>query len=324
MFGRKLYHLSAKPRSSNGLAIGNRMEAAIQHKAGVSCRTLDARGEIEAWVQYYQDFIAKLGRSDLHAVIFDYDGTLCAPQRRFDGPSAAITKKLTALLKAGLYVGIATGRGKSVREDLRKAVRSTAHRKRVMLAYHNGAEIGTLDDMAIPPEASPLAINLKLLAEQLKIIPQVVQHADMTAKGNQITLQLSKRAEVSAIFEAVSRATRDVGPPGATVVTSTHSIDVLAPGISKHLLLKYFQEQHGLQAASQVLCIGDRGRWPGNDADLLNHLPSLSVDQVSRDPRTCWNLSSPGQRYDLACLEYLERLVRTTTGVRFNIEGLKK
>jgi HAD superfamily hydrolase (TIGR01484 family) len=324
MFGRKLYHLNAKPRIASGLAIGERMEAAIQRKSGFSCRTLAARHELEAWVQHHRDFVERLGQAKFAAVVFDYDGTLCGPRRRFAGPSEAITKKLIALLKAGIYVGIATGRGKSVRGDLQKRIRSTAPRRRVIIAYHNGAEIGTLDDATTPPNESPLSNTLQALADQFVAIPEVAKNADITAKGKQITLQLSKRAEASAVLEAVSRIARDIAPPGVTVVSSTHSIDVLAPGISKLLLLKHLEQHSGIGVnEAQILCIGDRGRWPGNDADLLNHWPSLSVDQVSRDPRTCWNLSTPGQRYDLSCLEYLELLVPSKSGARFNIEGLQ-
>lgn len=324
MFGRKLYHLNAKPRSGDGIAIDERMQAAIQRKSGFSCRNLAARGELEQWVQYYRRFVEKLGQSQLAAVIFDYDGTLCGPRRRFEGPSEAITEKLTALLQAGLCVGIATGRGKSVRDDLQKRIRLTELRRQIIIAYHNGAEIGTLDDITTPPEESPLTKTLEGLAEQFLSIPELAKYAEITAKGSQITLQLSKRSDASAAFEAVSRVVRDIAAPGVTVVSSTHSIDVLAPGISKLLLLRHLQEHCGIGAIeSRVLCIGDRGRWPGNDADLLNHVLSLSVDQVSRDPRTCWNISAPGQRYDLACLEYLEMLVPAKSGVRLDVGGLQ-
>jgi len=324
MFGRKLYHLHPKARTASRLAIDERMEAAIQRKSGFSCHTLAGRNELEAWVRDYRNFVDRLGRETFAAVIFDYDGTLCGPNRRFEGLTDEITNGLTALLKAGICVGIATGRGKSVRNDLQKRIRSTAMRRRVTIAYHNGGEIGTLDDEMTPPDESPLSDDLQALADQLAASPEVARHADITAKGSQITLQLSKRADSSAVYEAVSRMTRDTASPGLTVVSSTHSIDVLAPGVSKLLLLRRLEQHLGIGAnESQILCIGDRGRWPGNDADLLNHWPSLSVDQVSRDPRTGWNLGTPGQRYDLCCLEYLEMLTPSKSGARLDVKGLQ-
>ena len=57
-----------------------------------------------------------------------------------------------------------------------------------------------------------------------------------------------------------------------------------------------------------MLIVGDRGRWPGNDYELLREPYSLGVDEVSVDPSTCWNLASPGQRGPSVTLEYLKAL----------------
>ena len=49
-------------------------------------------------------------------------------------------------------------------------------------------------------------------------------------------------------------------------------------------------------------------RWPGNDASLLTEPHSLSVDEVSPDLRTCWNIAPSGYRGVQAVLAYLEAL----------------
>jgi len=59
----------------------------------------------------------------------------------------------------------------------------------------------------------------------------------------------------------------------------------------------------------RVIRIGDRGMWPGNDFDLLSDRLGLSVDEVSRDPDHCWNLSPAGVLGPQATLHYLKRLV---------------
>ena len=46
----------------------------------------------------------------------------------------------------------------------------------------------------------------------------------------------------------------------------------------------------------------------GNDCELLSHEYALSVDEVSMDSSTCWNLASPGIRGVDATLEYLAKL----------------
>src|SRR5665213_4053071 len=89
-----------------------------------------------------------------------------------------------------------------------------------------------------------------------------------------------------------------------SVVTSTHSIDILAPFISKRKVVEDVLARLGYGSGpDSVLCIGDRGCPPGNDSDLLCHPLALSVDEVSADPLTCWNLATPGLRFDSACFE---------------------
>jgi hypothetical protein len=91
-----------------------------------------------------------------------------------------------------------------------------------------------------------------------------------------------------------------------TLVRSSHSIDVLAPGVSKAALVERLSRE---AAGGEVLCVGDRGRWPGNDHQLLAGRFGLSVDEVSPDPSACWNLAPLGARCVEAALYYLEHLV---------------
>ena len=108
---------------------------------------------------------------------------------------------------------------------------------------------------------------------------------------------------------------------GVTAVQSSHSIDILAPGVSKQslivALMEWLPQGH---EDSAILCIGDRGRWPGNDFELLQHPLSLSVDQTSSDPDTCWNLAPPSSRHVDACLYYLRHMKVRVGG--FRLSGL--
>ena len=99
-----------------------------------------------------------------------------------------------------------------------------------------------------------------------------------------------------------------------TVTRSSHSIDIVPKGTSKRSVL------HRLSAIAgprPFLTIGDRGRWPGNDYDLLQEPYALSVDEVSVDPQTCWNLGSPGQRGVQIMLEYLQQLQALAEGINY-------
>jgi hypothetical protein len=57
-----------------------------------------------------------------------------------------------------------------------------------------------------------------------------------------------------------------------------------------------------------VVRIGDKGRWPGNDVDLLSDPLGLSVDEVSEDLETCWNFAPAGVLGPQATLYYMDRL----------------
>ena len=110
-----------------------------------------------------------------------------------------------------------------------------------------------------------------------------------------------------------------LGIPGVVVVGSRHSMDVLAPGVSKRAVIKEVMDILGCEEDS-ILCIGDRGQWPGNDFSLLNRPNALSVDEVSQDPETCWNLAPPGARGTQAALAYVGQLGANKRGLRMVLQ----
>jgi hypothetical protein len=89
------------------------------------------------------------------------------------------------------------------------------------------------------------------------------------------------------------------------VTRSSHSIDIIPKGVSKVRVLAKMQEYCG---SGELLAIGDRGRWPGNDYELLRGPFALSVDQVSVDPKSAWHLGGPGERGVQVTIRYLRRL----------------
>lgn len=327
-FGRRLYHLRAMPAlfEGNGGAACERRNLAIERKAALPVSALAARGELDRWVEYFRAFVDRLASARIRAIAVDYDATLCGAGRRLVGPSTMVVKRLNALLDAGCVVAVATGRGKSVRDALRKHITTSARRDRVVVAYHNGAEIGSLADVGCPPADLPLAGDLAAIAHALRASATIARHAMFDAKGQQIAIELRPTGDACVVFEEASRVVRACATCSRIkVVTSSHSIDILSGGVSKLSVVDWLAKDLGLpdRGADSVLCIGDRGRAPGNDADLLSHPLSLSVDQASEAPDTCWNLAEPGLRFDAACLEYLARLTPTKSGFRFDVKGVR-
>jgi hypothetical protein len=70
---------------------------------------------------------------------------------------------------------------------------------------------------------------------------------------------------------------------------------------------------------TEILTVGDQGAWPGNDAALLEHRFSLSVDMPSRRLDRGWKLA-PAEKRDVdATLWYLERM-KVEEGGEFGLD----
>lgn len=303
-FGRQLYHLRLPAQAAPPEEIPPQEAAAIERKSGLTVANLRSRGELSAWRQAYGSFTASLRAARFHAVAFDYDGTLCGAPDRYSGLRAAVVGHLVRLLRGGLAVGIATGRGKSVRKALRSAIADRSLWGRVLLGYHNGGEVAALSDESVPPQG-PLDAALAPLEAPLRSHPRLAGRVTVEAKLGQITLEFGAGAVPDEAWAAVEQVVR-ASSAQVTLVRSSHSIDVLAPGVSKAALVERLSR---VVAGEEVLCVGDRGRWPGNDHQLLAGRFGLSVDEVSPDPSACWNLAPPGARCVEAALYYLEHLV---------------
>jgi hydroxymethylpyrimidine pyrophosphatase-like HAD family hydrolase len=324
-FGRKLYQLRviSKVHHRADDAV-ERTNLAIERKAGMPVAALSFRKELDGWLKYYRAFIERLAKAQIRAIVLDYDGTLCAPDRRFEGPSADVVIRLNSLIDAGVTVAVATGRGKSVREALCQLI-LPQHRERLIVGYHNGAEIATLADSTCPTEKRPVVQEFAILAVSLQHSSTICNHATVEAKGKQISLELLPAGNAAVVFDEAVRIVQKTGPTGISLVTSDHSVDIIAPGVSKSNVVEEVIRRLDLAIgeAVSVLCIGDRGRAPGNDADLLRYPLSLSVDEVSSDFATCWNIAEPGLRFDSACFEYLTRLCPDRAGMRFDTKGMQ-
>jgi hydroxymethylpyrimidine pyrophosphatase-like HAD family hydrolase len=321
-FGRKLYHLAAKPAPE--IVTGQVPEeeaAAVERKAGASVTTLEAQGMLGEWRRHYARFLEALRGAHFGAVVFDYDGTLCGANERYTGPCPAVTEHLLRLLGAGLYVGVATGRGKSVKKDLRDRIGDRSFWPHVVVGYHNGAEVGSLDDEGQPPAKTAPDASLAGVVAALQAEERLAGRVALDAGNLQVTLELTRADAAEEVWEVVERALRKCAPTGVSALRSSHSVDLLAPGVTKGNLLERIKREVGRRdRGGEVLCIGDRGRWPGNDFALLQCPYSLSVDEVSRDPETCWNLARPGSRCVEACLEYLARMeARSGGGMRLSL-----
>ncbi|OLE70926.1 MAG: hypothetical protein AUI36_03210, partial [Cyanobacteria bacterium 13_1_40CM_2_61_4] len=320
-FGRKIYNLRVWKTSSNAWApFPSRKVAAIERKTGVAISGLEGE-ELSYWARAYEEFIRKIQSPRFGAVVFDYDGTLCDRRDRFIGIRHQGRTWLNQLLSAGIAIGIATGRGKSVKETLREAV-DRRFWPSLLVGYYNGGDIGILSDDSHPDASNTAPPELKAIAEALNRNPLLRGLADVDLRFAQLTVTPKLISHWDQVWKMVQHTLHSLALVGVRVLRSSHSVDVLALGVSK---LRLFGEVEKLATQGRggpVLCIGDLGCWPGNDFDLLSTQYSLSVDEVSPDPTTCWNLAPPGHRGVQACLDYLRAMKIQGSSVKLKVSDI--
>lgn len=316
-FGRNLYHLNVftrlRPARAGSLADP---EVAIERKARTTASTA-----AEVWRGAHAAFLDRLAQARVAAVVVDYDGTLCDETRRFEALPGDVVEELTRLLRLGLPCGVATGRGQSVREQLQKAIPEQFW-GRVIVGYYSGSDIGLLSDNDRPDGTKAVLQPLEQVAELVLRLQPFLGIAPPELRRNQITLQ-SGALPVEQLWQRVQGLVAPHLFPGVTVLRSGHSVDILAPDVSKLAVVRQISDIAGC-SDNEVLCIGDQGCWPGNDHALLGTPLSLSSNIVSADPERCWNLAPAGIREARATLGYLQLLKRSQGAIRFGLPALPR
>ena len=316
-FGRKLYNLplpkivGSKPYASIEQA------AAIARKSGISIERLFARGELDRWKTSLAAFKRRLAEAAFEGVILDYDGTVVDTRDRFEPPHQNIVGELIRLAESNARLAIATGRGASVRRDLQKCLPSSLW-SRILIGYYNGAEIAGLDDNHAPDGTEGTCDALAKLANALRAQPELIDAATQTDRRFQITLEAKRALPENRLWDLAHEVLLMTAVDHVKITRSSHSIDIVSEGVSKRNVL----ERMRAEACGRLLTIGDRGRWPGNDYELLREPYALSVDEVSVDPQTCWNLAPVGQRGVAATVAYLRCLRPVGEHLRFDVSGL--
>lgn len=319
-FGRQIYHLripakmqAYKQPFSNDLS--QSAVVAISRKTRNSF--MDKEG-VAFWSKAYHQFFQNLTQTRFNAIVFDYDGTLCDSAQRFVGASTEVGEELSKLLEYGIYIGIATGRGKSLRYDLQRLI-PNKHWSRVLVGYYNGSDIAPLEDDTHPDKKLAMDSSLRSFQGILENLEYIDQIATYECRPRQITFSPNSDSSSDEVISFLHDLVAKTSLSGIQVLRSTHTIDLLAPGVSKLELVKAIETRDKeTNEPIAVLCIADKGEWPGNDFFLLGGPYSLSVDTVSPDPASCWNLAPAGYRGVHATMHYLEALETRHERTKFN------
>ena len=303
-FGREIYYADLQslvdvPDRDDDGGVSEKFETIGAHWPYVT-----DRGPMQRARDAYCD---ALEEQIFRSIVFDYDGTLCFSQKRDRPPSEDISRKLCELTKAGVNVAIVSGRGGSMRDELRKALPDTEWPK-VRLGLYNGGLLTSLDsDDKAPNETSEFLNHVLRIVRGLKSAGVPIERLSPTPPF-QVSIQFCEGVDTASMWFVVADALRQAGLNLASIVRSRHSIDVLAPGVSKTRLVAQLIHDYRV-LPHELLTVGDQGAWPGNDFALLEHRFSLSVDFSSRRLDRGWKLAPAHKRGVDAAQWYLDRIV---------------
>ena len=303
-YGRTLYNLNYFKLTNSLLPAEKTLDVAVHRKLGV------AGMENAALKAYYSAacgrFVQRLNRAKYTAIAFDYDGTLSAKDRKSrytNGLCDDIKDVLERLLDNGVEIRVATGRGKSVGNSLKQSI-DKKYWPQIKVGYYNGACLLTLGDEKKLEDFldNPFDPELKALEEELeRRISKDFVNYEFAERRQQLSIEGDMTPEESQIvYDTCREIIWDKQLKGIRVWRSSHSMDIVV----YHEVSKL----HVVEAPETTLCIGDYGSVEGNDYELLTSPASLSVDKVSRNADSCWNIAPSGVYGLDATLYYLSRL----------------
>ncbi len=308
-FGRDIYYIDLPEVIPPP---GERVSAAEQSKYDALGARWPSQRRRSGMTRARTAFVDSLAQQDFRAVVFDYDGTLTASQRKTAPPSAPVVDHLKRLVEAGVLVGIASGRGNSIQEELAKVL-SAEILEKLYLGLYNGGWIGTAATaMSIPAGTVEFLSHVTRIARKLKSLGVPIERIKPT-HPYQVSIRFRDGLPTDQMWFVVADALRQAGLTTGTLFRSKHSVDVLTPGVSKSGLIAHMIQQEKIDP-HQILTMGDQGAWPGNDVSLLEHRFSLSVDMPSRRLDRGWKLA-PGHKRDVdATIWYLDRFQTDNKG----------
>lgn len=303
-YGRLLYNLDYFKLTNRILPAEKTLDVAVRRKLGPS-----GIENAQLWEHYSgacQRFVKQLNKGRFTTLAFDYDGTLSASDHtsRFTkGLCDEIKNALLPLLENGVQIVVATGRGKSVGDSFKNSF-DQKFWPQIKVGYYNGAcplNIGEEDELK-KWKKKPFDSELKELEEELKLrLPA----GCVGYKFEERSLQLSIEGEMTQmesqlVYDTCREIIWDKQMKGIRVWRSSHSMDIV--------VYREVSKLQVIEDPEHTLCIGDYGTVEGNDYEMLTSKYSLSVDRVSKNAESCWNIAPSGMKGLDATLYYLSRM----------------
>ena len=303
-YGRTLYNLDYFKLTNRILPSEKALDVAVLRKLGFA--GMESKPLREYYSEACHRFVKQLNKCKFTTMAFDYDGTLSASDqtsRYTKGLCDEIRDALLHLLKNGVQIVVATGRGRSVGESFQESI-DQKYWPQIKVGYYNGACLLVLgeEDKLKAWKKQPLDSELKALEKELKLrLPA----GCVGYKFEERSLQLSIEGEMTQmesqlVYETCREIIWDKQMKGIRVWRSSHSMDIV--------VYREVSKLRVIEDPEHTLCIGDYGTVEGNDYEMLTSKYSLSVDRVSKNTESCWNIAPSGMKGLDATLYYISRM----------------
>ena len=308
-FGRNLYYEDLTRHIPDPIEVTSGPEQSKYEVLGARWPSTNKYGAMRrARDSFYED----LRKKRFRAIVFDYDGVLCSSQRKNSAPPQEIISQLIRLARADVIVGIASGRGGSIQECLKETLPKDVLSK-IQLGLYNGGWIGDATTAPVSKkETCEFLSHVTRIIVRLKGLGVPIQD-HKTTNPYQVSVRFREGLPTEKMWFVIADALRHAGLDLSRMVHSKHSVDILAPGVSKSQLIAHIIQTFKVDPY-EILTVGDQGAWPGNDWSLLEHRFSLSVDIPSRKIDRGWKFAPRHKRDVDATLWYLDHFTNLGNG----------
>lgn len=315
-FGRALYRAGIpQPSARRGAVEAPAEDLWIRRKVTPAVWADATEEDRVGWRASCRAWVTAAESAHVGGVVLDYDGTLCEAEERFGVPSPEIGAALARLLDSGMVVGIATGRGSSVVDSLRRIVPEGMWPEILVGTYNGGALFRLHEETPEQPREpeEPIRQAFEILAGSPLLSRLTCLRPP---KPRQLSVEAARPLPEGLLRRLILEALSAAPALPVEVLASDHSVDVVVRGVSK--LCVVAEAERVLATAGRpglaILTIGDQGQEGGNDARFLARPLGLSVEHVSSILDGCWNVAPAGARRTAVLLGYLAALRRRADG----------
>ena len=242
-------------------------------------------------------------------IVLDYDGTVVNTSERANPIANEIIEEFERLLKLGIRIGIATGRGKSAYFALKRQVKTEYH-SNIFVGLYNGTLVNCVASDLIHQSQK---WYMKKFIDEL-ILEAKIDQTKVFSRDTQISVRKITKAKREELIHFM-KVRLGVDAKYVKFCISAHSLDILPHWASKVSLLQDISRT----LSSKFLCIGDQGQIGGNDEELLMRQPAVCVGAKQPVSNDCFWLGKHKQYREAAgTVKILRHIIKEGESFRLN------